>query len=135
MGYQSDVQAVFYTMNKEQYPMLKLFVDENFPEQLKEYLERIKSNRYFGFVFFEESVKWYEDSPDVMEFNEFVSKFQEVSPEYEEAKKQIDVGVVKRKYWCHEFIRVGENYDDIETNRSWDADGIMYVNRSIHMDL
>ena len=34
MGYKSDVTAVFYT-TKEKFPVMKLYVDENFPEGFK----------------------------------------------------------------------------------------------------
>ena len=41
MGYRSDVRAAFYTQYKENFPMLKLFMDENFPEDLKGVIEPI----------------------------------------------------------------------------------------------
>ena len=32
MGYRSDVMAVFYTYDPNEYPAMKLFIDENVPE-------------------------------------------------------------------------------------------------------
>jgi len=138
MGYRSDVQAVFYTMEETQYPLLKLFVTENFPEELAGGLEVINSKRYFGFQMSFESTKWYDDSPEVATFREFIERFVDVSPQYEEVEKDEEgrpiAEPIKHNYWCYEFIRVGENYDDVQTDRSFNADGILYVNRSIHID-
>jgi hypothetical protein len=138
MGYRSDVRAVFYSTEKTQLPMLKLFIDENFPEDLKGGIEPIESGRYFGFQMIHESIKWYESYPEIVAFNNFVEAFKDSSPEYEEVERDEEGRPIgkptKEDYWCYEFIRVGENYDDIETDRSWNADGILYVNRSIHID-
>ena len=84
-----------------------------------------------------ESVKWYDEYPEVIAFNRFVDLLQELSPYYEVENKDEEghvTGVSKESAWCYEFIRVGENYEDIETDRSIEADGILYVNRSIHID-
>jgi hypothetical protein len=32
MGYRSEVMAAFYTTNKDEAPLLKLFIEENWPK-------------------------------------------------------------------------------------------------------
>lgn len=62
MGYRSDVTAVLYVSKEEHFPMVKLWLDENFP--IKEFEENI---RWFdrGIVLECGDVKWYESYPDV----------------------------------------------------------------------
>ena len=47
MGYRSEVMAAFYA-DKSKGAALKLFVDENFPEELAGNLRPIKNGRYQG---------------------------------------------------------------------------------------
>jgi len=125
MGYRSVVEAVFYTRNEEELPILKLYVDENFPrnEELRECLSPIKAPRVWGYHFICDDVKWYESYTFVKEFNEFVVKFNQLLMENERA----------RPTWAFEFVRLGEDANDIEEERSENADGILYVSREIQL--
>ena len=78
MGYRSDVKAVFYTKDVNEWPALKLFVDENFPDDLKGGLEVIRSSVYFGYVFSAESTKWYGGYPEVEAYNKFTEAYTEL---------------------------------------------------------
>ena len=105
MGYRSDVKAAFYVRDAKHFPVLKLWLDENFPmEQLGNCI------RWFdrGMVFEEESVKWYEDFDDVKAFDAAVEKYLELV-NVEEANNDTPT-------FLYEFVRVGENYEDIVTD-------------------
>ena len=121
MGYRSEVMAAFYTTNKDEAPLLKLFIEENWPKEgnLTAY-EWLKSDKYFGILFYEEDVKWYESFPDVQAFDAFAEKFSEIADSEE-----------KRSDWHHEFVRIGEEYQDIEIKRSHYGDNILSVSRAI----
>jgi hypothetical protein len=60
------------------------------------------------------SVKWYDSYPEVQKFVQFLT----------------DVAGLDYQY---EFIRIGEEDDDIEDDRTGDAEGYMYINRSIEV--
>jgi len=120
MGYRSVVEAVFYTREKGQAPLLKLYVDENFPknEELRECLTPIKANNAWGYQFICDDVKWYESYTFVQEFNEFAERFSNFG---------------KEKNWAYEFVRLGEEADDVEEVRSDNADFILSVRREIQL--
>ena len=120
MGYRSEVMAAFYA-DKSKAAAVKLYVDENFPESLKDCLRPIKNGQYVGYLFNESDVKWYDSYPEVIEFNRFVSNFLELAEQEEIA-------------WCYEFIRIGEDSGDIEEVQSDYADNQLRVTRSIESD-
>ena len=127
MGYRSVVEAVFYTRNEEEYPLLKLYVEENFPKFWQEEdidcLKPIKANNVWGCHFIADNVKWYESYPEIREFNEFVVKFNQLLTENERA----------RPTWAYEFVRLGEQSDDVEEERSDNAEFILCVRREIEL--
>jgi len=122
MGYRSDIKAVFYTKKVDEWPMLRLFVDENFPEEWKDNLEVIGSTVYSGFVFSVGDVKWYDSFPGVKAFNAFVEKYTNLINE-EDAPP-----------WAYEFMRVGEDYEDVESDREGDYDHVLQMTREITCD-
>lgn len=121
MGYRSEVVAAFYTTNKDEAPLLKLFIEENWPKEgnLTAY-EWIKSDERFGIIFHEEDVKWYESYPEVQAFDAFTEKFMEIADSEE-----------KKYNWFYEFVRIGEEYQDIETKGSYYSDNILSVSRAV----
>lgn len=130
MGYRSVVEAVFYTREKEQAPLLKLYVDENFPKCWRdediEYLKPIKASNAWGYHFIADNIKWYESYPEIQEFNEFAEKFVVFS----ESKEGMPE---KQLSWAYEFVRLGEEANDIEEERSNNADFILCVRREIEL--
>ena len=122
MGYRSDITAVFYTTDKETWPAMKLYVDENFPESLKGDLRTIQGKNTYGYMFEGQGWKWYEGYPEVQEFNRFVSNLLELADG--------DDGLL----WCYEFARIGEDYEDLEMNRSDKATFLLSFARSIEVD-
>ena len=121
MGYRSEVTAVFYAQGVDEWPLLKLFVAENFPKDLAEYVEEVHNRDTSGFVFRVAEYKWYESFPEVQAFEEFERKFTRM-------EKCIN------GTWAFEFARIGEDYNDIE-NRSTDHAGyVISVVRRVEID-
>lgn len=124
MGYRSEVKVVFYAP-KEKWAALKLYVDENFPtigdlmrdEDLKEF----ETEHSCGYLFEADDVKWYLNYAEVIAFNEFVRAFLELAEG--ENSEALD--------WSYEFVRLGENYDDIETVYSNNSDYLLDVRREV----
>ena len=126
MGYRSEVKAVFYAP-KEKWAAMKLYVDENFPtvgdlmkdEDLKEF----ETSIYCGYLFEQDDVKWYDSYAEVVAFHKFVGAFLELA----EGDNAEALG------WSYEFVRLGENYDDIETVYSNNSDYLLDVRREIEV--
>ena len=129
MGYRSAVEAVFYTRDKEQAPLLKLYVDENFPKngELRECLTPIKANNAWGYHFICEDVKWYDSYESIQAYRDFARNFIG----FAESKEGADA---EQLSWAYEFVRLGEEANDIEEERSDDADGILSVRREIELN-
>ena len=121
MGYRSDVVALLYTNKPEHLPLLKLWLTANFP--LKTFENSIK---WFdrGIILKEEHVKWYDDYEEVKAYNSAVHKFVE---EFCKAKGAFD--------GAYEFMRVGEDDDDIEHDSAGDYDYLLSLERSINIDI
>lgn len=120
MGYRSDVTAVFYTTDKEKFPTLKLFIDENFPEDLAGNLKPLDSDTYFGYSFDDPDVKWYESYSEVIGFNDFVVKFNNLAED---------------THWGYEFVRIGEEENDIESDGNEHCDNVLSVSRIVNFNL
>lgn len=123
MGYRSEITAVFYTNKRDEWPLLKLFVTENFPKDLENCLreECEEPRRRWGFVFRVDDYKWYDSFPEVVEFNEFERKFTRM-------EKCAD------GTWSCEFARIGEDYNDIEYHSSDQCDYVLRVERRAEID-
>ena len=129
MGYRSDVMAVFYTYDPNEYPAMKLFIDENVPEWFRgeyegnEYMSTFETAKGLrGIKFNIPSVKWYPSYPEVRQFEQALEKFKELSAEVDSK-------------WCCEFVRVGEEVEDIEEHQSYNAENLIYVSRTIESDV
>jgi hypothetical protein len=124
MGYRSDVMAAFYVKDAKHLPVLKLWVDENFPVGIFD-----KDIHWFktGMVLRCESVKWYDSYEDVKAFDAAVDKYLELVKNSEEGADVPE--------FSYEYVRVGENYDDIETFYDGDAcEYLLGVSREITFD-
>lgn len=124
MGYRSDVAAVFYVNKVEHFPVLKLWLSENFP------MDTFHDNiRWFdrGMVFECEDVKWYGSFPDVQAFDAAQGKFIDL------CNAEVSEGTPTFNY---EFIRIGEDYDDVEVEREGiDYEYLLEVVRNISIDI
>jgi hypothetical protein len=121
MGYRSEITAVFYAKGADEWPLLKLFFAENFPKDFAENLEEIHHGDRSGFVFRVSDYKWYDSYPEVQAFNEFEEQFKGMEKCVEGT-------------WACEFVRIGEDYSDIETTSSNYADYVLSVVRQIEVD-
>ena len=121
MGYRSNVMAVFYTYDPNEYPSIKLFIDEHIPEWFRgdEYMTTFTgSNNLQGIKFDLQDVKWYESYPDVQGFEQALKKFEKLADEADSK-------------WYFEFVRLGEEVEDIEERQSYGSNNLLYVSRSI----
>jgi len=122
MGYRSDVHALFYTTHKEDLPVLKLYMEENYPEDFLPELTYVEGAHLWGYEMVCENVKWYEGYEDVKAFDEFQQKYRALIAKQEDGKK-----------WKFEFVRVGEDTDDIEQEQH-DSSYVLSVSRQIEAD-
>lgn len=120
MGYRSDVQALIYPQGGEHnllnYDKLKTLMHTTFKDVYDywqdPYFTWDDNHRVLSFE--ANSVKWYDSYPPVARFTKFLEEVHELEYEYE-------------------FIRIGEDDTDIETDRSGDSEGYMYVSRTIEV--
>jgi len=120
MGYRSDVQALIYSLGGEDnllnYDKLKTLMNTTFKDVFEAWGEDYFSwdDKHRVLKFDANSVKWYDSFPDVAKFTEFLAQVHALDYEYE-------------------FIRIGEDDNDVESDRTGDAEGFMYVSRSIEV--
>jgi hypothetical protein len=119
MGYRSDVQALIYPANGDtnllEYDKLKTLMNTTFKDVLDtwgDYFAWDDTHRVLKFT--ANDIKWYAGYPDVDRFTEFLAQVHELEYEYE-------------------FIRIGEDTDDIEDDSTGDSNGFLYVSRSIEV--
>ena len=78
-----------------------------------------KSN-LIGIKFDIHEVKWYLSYADVHGFERALEKFEKLADE--------------NNRWNCEFVRVGEEVEDIEQKRSYNSDNLLYVSVGIECD-
>jgi len=121
MGYRSDVKALIYPVSSEhsliEYDKLKLLMNTTFKDVLDSWGNESFSwdDKHRILVFNANSIKWYESYPEVDMFPKFLEDVHELEYEYE-------------------FIRLGEEDDDVEEDSTGDAQGYMYVSRTIEVN-
>ena len=118
MGYRSDVAAAFYAVDVKDFPVIKLWLQENFPKEFEESITWFDR----GMVFHETEVKWYDDYEEVKAFEAAREKFIDMFCKDEHE------GAVSGAF---EFMRVGEQYDDVETDYCGDYDNLLELIRTI----
>ena len=70
-----------------------------------------------------EDVKWYDSYPDVIQFNEFIEAFVELADDDE-----------SKLTWAYEFVRFGEELNDIEVTESDGANNVMSIHRYVDLN-
>jgi hypothetical protein len=127
MGYRSDVTIVMYPKRKEDFAALKLYVDETFPDEFEVHEDnnRIEGFRYLMLEF--DSIKWYEGYEEVdvytRAFSEWDTMFRD---EYEPESGTL---------FHYEFVRIGEDYEDIVKDCSEYCDHILGVDRNAYVNV
>jgi len=120
MGYRSDVQALIYPANGDtnllEYNKLKLLFNTTFKNVFEAWGEDYFSwnDAHRVLKFSANSVKWYDSYPEVQTFVTFLTDVAGLGYEYE-------------------FLRLGEDDEDVEDDRTGDAEGFMYVQRTIEV--
>lgn len=124
MGYRSDVKALFYTGDKSKFPMLKLWVDENL-EIAKEAdsVQLFENTSYKGILISCDGWKWYDGYEQINNFNDAVGLYHEV---FNTEDSDTD--------FHYEFVRIGEEHNDIERDGSTYCDYMLAVHREIVPD-
>ena len=148
MGYRSDITAVFYAQDRQENKhkernernraKLKLFVETNFPESLRGDdgfggLSVFDTPTRLLYEFTNTNVKWYDSYPEVMAFERFFGQFGDLCEKRvpDSPAEDVDTESVD---WAAEFIRIGENTDDIEERSLGEADWLLRVSRTIETD-
>jgi hypothetical protein len=132
MGYRSDVMAVIYpdaTSDEDsalKYEQLKVLMQTTFKELMEDGfgadMEWVDGKQVLKFNI--TNVKWYDSYPDVQRFTAMLDSFGSGCDED---------GI---EGYCTEFMRVGEDYDDVEQSSS--GHNLCYylsVNREIVCDV
>ena len=123
MGYRSEVTAIFYCHNQDDYPSMKLFVEENIGGTFKEDITEEESNERKYIKFYLEDVKWYESYASIIQFNNFIEAFVELADDDE-----------SKLTWAYEFVRFGEELNDIEVTESDGANNVMSIHRYVDLN-
>jgi hypothetical protein len=147
MGYRSNVVAVFYAQdrigdehkerNERNRAKLKLFVEANFPDDLRgsdgDGLDVFDTPTRLLYEFKNTDVKWYDSYPEVIAFEQFWDSFGNLCTKHipDAPAEDADTESVD---WAAEFIRLGENVDDVEDRSSGEADWLLRVSRTIETD-
>jgi hypothetical protein len=122
MGYRSNVTIAFYTRKPDELPgaAVKLWFDENYPhrEAVDEWGAEIKTGGGWILVTYQD-VKWYSGYDHVQNVQRALDSFDVC----------FDANEKDLAAW--ELARVGENEDDIETERSGYCDYQVDVRREI----
>ena len=128
MGYRSDVTMVMYPKRKEDFAMLKLFVAENLPDEF----EAHESDSGFRYLYcYIDGVKWYDSYDEVEAYNTAFNEWEQVfaDPNHDPTRSE-------RAPICHyEFMRVGEEYEDVQYECSYGSDHALNLSREVYIDL
>ena len=129
MGYRSDVTIIFYARGNSndagRNTILKLWFDENFPVMVaKDEWGATIRHKDDGIIVDYEDVKWYDGYVHPREVDAALKKFNET---FECDKEE--------GHYAYEFLRIGEEDTDIEVERSDWNDHLLYVSRSIRVDM
>ena len=135
MGYRSEVDIVFYVPSDSEtaYPLLKLWFDENYPhtEAKDEWCAEITydpDNRAISLSY--EDVKWYTAYEHPRKADKAFDDIDELlnnqglTPVKEDTPDTTPFSIA----W--EFVRLGEEDNDVEIRASENADYVIAVNRS-----
>lgn len=152
MGYRSDILAVFYAQdragaehkerNERNRAKLKLFVETNFPDDLHgdgtnefdDGLKMINTPNRLLYEFKNTNVKWYDSYPEVAAFERFWDSFGELCGADKWTAPKSDDPETESVDWSAEYVRLGENHDDIEERSLGEPHWLLRVSRTIETD-
>jgi hypothetical protein len=113
MGYRSDVTIVMYPKRKEDFAALKLYVDENLPDEFEVH-EDDNHTKGFKYLLLElDSIKWYEGYEDIDVYTRAFSEWEDMFRDGAEPEGE--------PIFHYEFMRRGENQEDVHYECSYGA--------------
>ena len=124
MGYRSDVTCIMYTQNpkdKGAGTVLNMWLKQNINDADMQYFEFHDTE----VLFIAEDWKWYESYPDIQRLEKL---FMDFKAAFCGEENPYDCN------YAYEFIRVGESYDDIETDEAGASMGRISLSRSIRIE-
>ena len=129
MGYRSDVTMIMYPSadHRDKFAALKLYVDENLPDEFKVVGEG--DRRYLHCYI--DGVKWYDSYEEVDTYSKLFSEWDELFADPNNDPTRSEHAPI-----CHyEFLRIGEDYEDVEYHQSYGADHALNMSREVYIDL
>lgn len=121
MGYRSEVTMLFYANNEEDFPMLKLWIDENVRPALKEWLDvtpqEFSRGQSKGYAVHFSDVKWYDSYPEVQAIEAAWDKFKDTFGNDESAS----MGA--------ERAQIGEDYSDVTYDETYHGMNLLNIVR------
>jgi hypothetical protein len=131
MGYRSDVTMIMYPSadHRDKFAALKLYVDENLPDEFKVVGEG--DRRYLHCYI--DGVKWYDSYEEVDTYSKLFSEWDDMfaDPDDPSAKEGLQADTI----FQYEFMRIGEDYEDVEYHQSYGADHALNMSREVYIDL
>lgn len=129
MGYRSDVTIIFYARGNSndtgENAILKLWFDENYPVQdAKDAWCATIRQKDNAIIVDYEDVKWYDNYDHPKAVSDALHKFTETFGCDDDNAR-----------YAWEMVRIGEEDNDIETDRSDWNDHLLYVSRRICVDM
>ena len=130
MGYRSDVTMIMYPSadHRDKFALLKLYVDENLPDEFK-----VIGEGNGGYLYcYIEGVKWYDSYEEVQKYTKAFNEWDEMfaDPDDPSAKEGLQADPI----FHYEFMRIGEDYEDVEYHQSYGADHALNMSREIYID-
>ena len=131
MGYRSSVEFIFYPDKAEDFPVMKLWLDENMPGTTKD---------QSGYALLERST-YDEDSSPYIHYRATDVKWYEVFVEVDAVMQAIEnfnnlfCGEDATIPCGYEYVRIGEETEDIETRFSDNAEFRMHVRMHVRREV
>ena len=122
MGYRSDIALYMYAKAVEDAPTIKLWLKENFPvAEWEEYIRWTEK----GMLLEAQHVKWYDDYDDVKRVDHAMDDFEDL---FVAIGKDTPDGAI-------EFVRIGEDMEDIVHRGRGDIDYVLTIDRRIIVEV
>ena len=134
MGYRSNVTIVMYPKRKEDFNVLKLYVDETFPDKFEVHEDNNHFEEGFRYLMLEfDSIKWYEGYEGVDVYTRAFSEWDDMfaDPDDPSAKEGLQADPI----FHYEFLRIGDDMEDIVYDQSANSDPILEVERRAYINI
>lgn len=127
MGYRSDVTIVMYPKYGKDFALLKLYADETFPDKFEVHEDNGREKGFKYLLLEIECIKWYEGYEEVDVYTRAFSEWDKLF--IDEADPHGE------SIFHYEFMRVGEEYEDVEYHSSYGADHVLNLERKTYISI